>query len=83
MTPLTSPGLLQYEDKGTKTLMMLPADYALIQDKKFKQYVQKYAADNDAFFVDFAAVITKLFELGVPFAEGTENQRWVFKTLNA
>ena len=63
--------------------MMLPADYALIQDKKFKQHVQRYAKDNDAFFNDFAAVIVKLFELGVSFAEGTENQRWIFKSTNA
>ncbi len=63
--------------------MMLPADMAFIQDKKFKTYVQKYAADNDAWFKDFSAVLVKLFELGVPFAEGTENQRWVFKTSNA
>lgn len=76
-------GPKQLEDKGTKSLMMLPADYALIQDKKFKVWVEKYAKDNDLFFKDFAAVITKLFELGVPFAEGTENQRWTFKTLNA
>lgn len=41
--------------------MMLPADYALIQDKSFRKYVEKYAKDNDAFFTDFAAVMTKLF----------------------
>lgn len=62
--------------------MMLPADYALIQDKSFRKYVEKYAKDNDAFFTDFAAVMTKLFELGVPFAEGTENKRFVFKSPN-
>ncbi|KAK4116442.1 class II peroxidase [Canariomyces notabilis] len=72
-------GPKQYEDKKTKSLMMLPADMALVQDKKFKEWVQKYAADNDLFFKDFSAVIVKLFELGVPFPEGTE--RWVFKTL--
>ena len=61
--------------------MMLPADMALIQDKKFKEWVQKYAADNDLFVKDFSAVVVKLFELGVPFAEGSE--RWVFKPVNA
>ena len=61
--------------------MMLPADMALLQDKKFKGWVEKYAKDNDLFFKDFSAVIVKLFELGVPFTEGTET--WVFKTLNA
>ncbi|KAK3942742.1 heme peroxidase [Diplogelasinospora grovesii] len=74
-------GPKQYEDKSTKSLMMLPADLALVQDKKFRPWVEKYAADNDLFFKDFSAVVTKLFELGVPFAEGTE--KWVFKTLNA
>lgn len=57
--------------------MMLPADMSLVQDKKFKQWVEKYAADNDLFFNDFAAVIKKLFELGVPFAENAETM--VFK----
>ncbi|KAK0734056.1 heme peroxidase [Lasiosphaeria miniovina] len=73
-------GPKQLEDKTTKSLMMLPADYALLQDKKFKSWVEKYAADNDLFFKDFAAVIVRLFELGVPFTEGTENRRWVFKS---
>jgi cytochrome c peroxidase len=72
-------GPKQLEDKGTKSLMMLPADYAIIQDKKFRPWVEKYAKDNDLFFKDFQAVIVKLFELGVPFKEGT--QPWVFKTL--
>ncbi|KAL1877092.1 hypothetical protein VTK73DRAFT_8900 [Phialemonium thermophilum] len=75
-------GPKQYEDKKTQSLMMLPADYSLIQDKKFRPWVELYAKDSDAFFRDFSAVIVKLFELGVPFPEGTENQRWVFKTLN-
>ncbi|KAI0159400.1 peroxidase [Pestalotiopsis sp. NC0098] len=65
-------GPKQFQDKG-KTLMMLPADVALINDKAMKPYVQKYAADNDAFFKDFSSVIVKLFELGVPFKEGTES----------
>jgi len=58
--------------------MMLPADMSLVQDKEFKKWVQKYAADNDLFFKDFAAVITKLFELGVPFKENTPT--YVFKS---
>jgi cytochrome c peroxidase len=62
--------------------MMLPADMALIQDKKFKEWVQKYAADNDLFFRDFANVIVKLFELGVPF-QPENKERWVFKPVNA
>ncbi|KAI0164888.1 cytochrome c peroxidase [Xylariaceae sp. FL1272] len=73
-------GPRQFEDKG-KTLMMLPADYALIEDKAMKPWVEKYAKDNDLFFKDFSAVIVKLFELGVPFKAETEPM--VFKTSNA
>ncbi|KFA64158.1 hypothetical protein S40285_00806 [Stachybotrys chlorohalonatus IBT 40285] len=72
-------GPAQYEDKKTKSLMMLPTDMVLVQDKKFKPWVEKYAKDNDAFFADFSAVVLRLFELGVPFAEGTENSRFVLK----
>lgn len=60
-------GPRQYEDVKSKSLMMLPTDMALINDNVFRQYVHKYAEDNDLFFKDFANVVTKLFELGVPF----------------
>jgi cytochrome c peroxidase len=63
--------------------MMLPTDMALVSDKSFKQYVEKYAKDEELFFKDFAAVITKLFELGVPFAETTEAAPMKFKPTNA
>jgi cytochrome c peroxidase len=59
-------GPLQYEDKSGQ-LMMLPADMALLWDKKFKQYVDLYAKDEETFFKDFAAAFAKLLELGVPF----------------
>lgn len=61
--------------------MMLPTDMALVSDKSFKPWVEKYAKDNDLFFKDFSAVLTKLFELGVPFAEGTE--KYTFKPTSA
>ncbi|KAI0972496.1 heme peroxidase [Xylaria arbuscula] len=73
-------GPQQYQDK-TKGLMMLPADYALIQDSAMKPWVQKYAKDNDLFFKDFAAVVNKLFELGVPFKPDTK--AITFKRTNA
>jgi cytochrome c peroxidase len=73
----------QYEDKKTKTLMMLPTDMALIKDKSFRSYVEKYAKDNEAFFNDFRNVIVKLFELGVPFEETTQQERMTFKPTNA
>ncbi|KAI5466612.1 cytochrome c peroxidase [Mariannaea sp. PMI_226] len=73
-------GPAQYEDKTTKSLMMLPTDMALVLDKKFKPFTELYAKDNDAFFKDFSNVMVRLFELGVPFAEGSENSRWTMKT---
>lgn len=51
-----------------------------MQDKKFKEWVVKYAKDGDLFFKDFRNVVLKLFELGVPFPEGKE--RWEMKTLS-
>ncbi|KAJ4420752.1 heme peroxidase [Gnomoniopsis sp. IMI 355080] len=71
-------GPKQYVNED-ESIMMLPADMALVADKKFKEWVVKYAKDGDKFFEDFRNVIVKLFELGVPFAEGKE--RWEFKTL--
>ncbi|KAI2629026.1 heme peroxidase [Xylaria nigripes] len=73
-------GPQQYQDK-TKGLMMLPADYALIQDKSMRPWVEKYAKDNGLFFRDFADVVTRLFELGVPFKPDT--QTMIFKPTNA
>ena len=40
---------------------------ALVWDKKFKPFVEKYAKDEDAFFKDFSAAFSRLMELGVPF----------------
>jgi catalase (peroxidase I) len=61
-------GPKQYENsKSGKDLMMLPTDLALIQDPKFKVWVEKYAEDEALFFKDFAAAFSKLLELGVKF----------------
>lgn len=38
---------------------------ALIEDPKFKVYVEKYAADQKLFHADFAAAFGKLIDLGV------------------
>jgi cytochrome c peroxidase len=72
-------GPKQLEDKKTKSLMMLPTDVAIIQDKAMRPWVEKYAKDNDLFFKDFADVVLRLFELGVPFEETTEQARMTFK----
>ncbi|KAK9453317.1 heme peroxidase [Dipodascopsis uninucleata] len=73
-------GPAQYED-STNSLMMLPADMSLVKDKKFKKTVERYAKDQDAFFKDFSAAVTKLFELGVEFKPGQEY--WEFPVTNA
>lgn len=56
-------GPMQYENKDG-TLMMLPADLWLMQDKEFRKWVELYAKDEAKFFADFAAAFTKLMELG-------------------
>lgn len=53
----------QYQDEAGD-LMMLPSDIALIKDSVFAPIVKEYAADRDLFFKDFAAVFSKLLELG-------------------
>ncbi|KAK9127242.1 hypothetical protein Syun_016039 [Stephania yunnanensis] len=45
-------------------LLMLPTDKVLHEDPAFRPYVEKYAADEDAFFADYAEAHLKLSELG-------------------
>ncbi|SGZ00380.1 BQ5605_C034g11344 [Microbotryum silenes-dioicae] len=59
-------GPIQYEDKSTKSLMMLTTDMALTTDKAFRPYTEQYAKDENKFFADFSNVFVKLIELGVP-----------------
>lgn len=71
-------GNKQYDsDKG---YMMLPTDYGLVQDDKFKQLVKKYATDQDAFFEDFKNAYVKLLENGIDFEK--LGKPYVFKTLD-
>lgn len=56
----------QYEDKKTKSLMMLTTDMSLIMDKSFRSWAKKYAGDEKVFFEDFSKAFSKLLELGVP-----------------
>jgi len=69
-------GPKQLTDKKTKSLMMLPTDMCLIQDKSFKQYATKYAKSEDEFFKDFSAAFNKLIELGVPSVQFT-HEPWI------
>lgn len=45
-------------------LLQLPSDKALLTDPAFRPLVEKYAADEDAFFADYAEAHLKLSELG-------------------
>lgn len=45
-------------------LLKLPTDNALLDDPEFRQYVELYAKDEDAFFRDYAESHKKLSELG-------------------
>ncbi|KAG9301013.1 hypothetical protein G9A89_018965 [Geosiphon pyriformis] len=69
-------GPKQYVDKATGTIMMLPTDMALIQDKAFKPWVEKYAKDEKLWFEDFAVAFKKLLELGVPFTGNEKEYRF-------
>ncbi|PKA62649.1 L-ascorbate peroxidase, cytosolic [Apostasia shenzhenica] len=53
--------LLSGEKEG---LLQLPSDKALLSDPVFHPLVEKYAADEDAFFADYAEAHLKLSELG-------------------
>ncbi|KAG6485886.1 L-ascorbate peroxidase 2, cytosolic-like [Zingiber officinale] len=53
--------LLTGEKEG---LLQLPSDKALLDDPVFRPLVEKYAADEDAFFADYAESHLKLSELG-------------------
>lgn len=73
-------GPKQYEDVKTQSLMMLPADFALVQDREFKKWVVKYANDNELFFTEFAKAFSTLLELGCAFKAGTPS--YEFKRLD-
>ena len=44
--------------------MMLPSDIVLLEDEKFKKYVDVYAKDQKKFFADFKSAFEKLELLG-------------------
>ena len=47
-----------------ESLLQLPSDKALLPDLVFRPLVEKYAADEDAFFADYTEAHLKLSELG-------------------
>ncbi|WCJ39864.1 ascorbate peroxidase 3 [Euphorbia peplus] len=57
----------------TEGLLVLPTDRCLLEDPGFRQYVELYAKDEDAFFRDYAISHKKLSELGFsPSSSGTK-----------
>jgi len=72
-------GPRQFQDKETRELMMLPTDMALLEEPGMKKWVQAYAQDEELWRKDFAAVLVKLFENGVPFKKDTKVYH--FKTI--
>ncbi|KAF8971247.1 heme peroxidase [Flammula alnicola] len=74
-------GPKQLEDKKTKTLMMLPTDYVLVQDKSFKKFAKAYADSQDLWFKDFSAAVSTLFELGVPTEQFVSPEPWILPTV--
>ncbi|KAK6457474.1 heme peroxidase [Scheffersomyces xylosifermentans] len=50
---------------GDGTLMMLNTDLELLQDPVYSYWVKVYSRDEQRYFRDFAAVFSKLLELGV------------------
>ncbi|CAK8540024.1 unnamed protein product [Lathyrus sativus] len=48
----------------SKDLLKLPTDKVLVEDPKFRKYVELYAKDEKAFFKDYAKSHKKLSELG-------------------
>ncbi|OIV92678.1 hypothetical protein TanjilG_18029 [Lupinus angustifolius] len=57
----------------SKDLLKLPTDMALVEDPKFRKYVELYATDEDAFLEDYAASHKKLSELGLTSKHVAEN----------
>jgi len=70
--PADYDGPLQYTDKETGKLMMLPSDMALVEDPSFRKYVEMYAEDQSLFFADFARAFSRLMSLGCPDECNTE-----------
>jgi len=61
---------VEVKEKRDAELLVLETDACLFEDEGFKPYAEKYAADQDAFFADYAQSHVKLSELGVKWVEG-------------
>jgi len=59
----SAAGCPQHRHADSKTIMLI-SDLALLTDPAFRTHVEKYAADQDAFFADYTSAMVKLQELG-------------------
>ncbi|KAF5837815.1 L-ascorbate peroxidase [Dunaliella salina] len=56
--------------KRDADLIVMDTDACIFEDEGFRPWAEKYAADQDAFFADYAVAHKKLSELGVEWEEG-------------
>ncbi|KAL3840024.1 hypothetical protein ACJIZ3_024615 [Penstemon smallii] len=55
------------KERRDEDLLVLPTDAVLFEDPSFKEYAEKYAVDQVAFFKDYAEAHAKLSNLGAKF----------------
>ena len=55
------------KEKTDGELLVLPTDACLFEDSSFKEWAEKYAGDQEAFFADYCESHKKLSELGSKF----------------
>ncbi|KAJ8762845.1 hypothetical protein K2173_022974 [Erythroxylum novogranatense] len=55
------------KERKDEDLLVLPTDAILFEDPSYKVYAEKYAADQEAFFRDYAEAHAKLSNLGAKF----------------
>eukprot|EP01018_Ginkgo_biloba_P019251 Gb_14035 [translate_table: standard] len=57
----------EIKERRDEDLLVLPTDAVLFEDPGFKEYAEKYAVDQNAFFEDYAEAHAKLSNLGAKF----------------
>ncbi|KAF5829755.1 L-ascorbate peroxidase [Dunaliella salina] len=60
----------EVKEKRDNDLIVMDTDRVIFEDEGFKPWAEKYAADEAAFFNDYAVAHKKLSELGVEWEEG-------------
>ncbi|KAK4370453.1 hypothetical protein RND71_009928 [Anisodus tanguticus] len=55
------------KERRDNDLIVLPTDAVLFEDPSFKEYVEKYAVDQESFFKDYAEAHASLSNLGAKF----------------